>query len=119
MQQVKELLGSNCLHCEMSSSDPELRGLDILPPPAKVTKDLFFEESSPFDKARSRVHHNTRSADVHVKHDIQSPLHTLLQVTCKRRKGLLYDCLRCVKDMRLQVIMGSIVSSSQFNIVWA
>jgi predicted amino acid-binding ACT domain protein len=104
MQQVKELLGSNCLHCEMSSSDPELRGLDILPPPAKVTKDLFFDEScSPFDTGSRSRRYNPRSANVVVKHDIQSPLHTLLQVTCKKRKGLLYDTLRCVKDLRFQV----------------
>lgn len=105
MQQVKELLGSNCLHCEMSASDPELRGLDILPPPAKVTKDLFFDEScSPFDTgSKSQRRYNPRSASVVVKHDIQSPLHTLLQVTCKKRKGLLYDTLRCVKDLRFQV----------------
>lgn len=103
MQQVKELLGSNCLHCEMSSSDPEHRGLDILPPPAKVTEDLFFEESSPFDKGRNRGCKALSSTEIDVKHDIDSPLHTLLQVTCKKRKGLLYDTLRCVKDMRLQV----------------
>lgn len=113
-QQVKELLGSNCLHCEMSSSDPELRGLDILPPPAKVTKDLFFEESSPFDQGRGRVH-NTRSAEIDVKYDIQSPLHTLLQVTCKKRKGLVYDTLRCVKDMRLQVAHMRISSLENGN----
>lgn len=103
VQQVKELLGSNCLHCEMSSSDPELQGLAILPPPAKVTEDLFFEESSPFDKGHNRGYKTLSSAEIEVKHDIESPLHTLLQVTCKKRKGLLYDTLRCVKDMRLQV----------------
>lgn len=111
---VKELLGSNCLHCEMGSSHPELRGWDIVPPPAKVTKDLFFEESStattpppltrkfPFEKSSSRGN-KTRSAEIEVKHDIQSPLHTLLRVTCKKRKGLLYDTLRCVKDLQLLV----------------
>lgn len=113
--QVKELLGANCIHCEMSSSDPELRGLDILPPPAKVTNDLFYEDPcSAFDNGKSRAYH-TRSAEIVVKHDIQSPLHTLLQVTCKRRKGLLYDTLRCVKDMRLQVAHMRIMSLDTGN----
>jgi hypothetical protein len=101
--QVKELLGPNCSHCEMRPATPQEKGLDILPAPAWLTKDLLFDESAVCDRGRARVQHHPRSAKIVVKHDIQSPLHTLLQVTCRRRKGLLYDCLRCVKDLRLQV----------------
>ncbi|KAG0596194.1 hypothetical protein M758_UG231500 [Ceratodon purpureus] len=112
--QVKELLGPNCSHCEMRPASPEEKGLDVLPAPAWLTKDLFFDESIPCDRGRWRVQH-TRSAKIVVKHDIQSPLHTLLQVTCKRRKGLLYDCLRCVKDLRLQVAHMRIASLENGN----
>lgn len=112
--QVKELLGPNCSHCEMRPANPLEKGLDILPAPAWLTKDLFFDESAPCDRGRWRVQH-PRSAKIVVKHDIQSPLHTLLQVTCKRRKGLLYDCLRCVKDLRLQVAHMRIASLENGN----
>lgn len=112
--QVKELLGPNCSHCEMRPASPQEKGLDILPAPAWLTKDLFFDESAPCDRGRRRTPH-PRAAKIEVKNDIQSPLHTLLQVTCKRRKGLLYDCLRCVKDLRLQVAHMRIASLETGN----
>lgn len=118
IQQVKELLGTNCLHCDIRQASQELRGLDILPPPAWLTKDLFYDDAPSFENSRGDTVgvQNVCSATIDVKHDtINSPLHTLLQVTCKRRKGLLYDTLRCVKDLELQVAHMRIASLDNGN----
>lgn len=37
-----------------------------------------------------------------------SPVHSLLRVSCRNRKGLLYDCLRIVKDFKLKVAHGQL-----------
>lgn len=118
VQQVKELLGTNCSCCDIQQASQELRGLEILPPPAWLTMDLVYDEPPTFEKRRSDSIgiQNVSSATIEVKDDtINSPLHTLLQVTCKRRKGLLYDTLRCVKDLKLQVAHMRIASLEDGN----
>ncbi|KAH7373212.1 hypothetical protein KP509_17G044700 [Ceratopteris richardii] len=35
-----------------------------------------------------------------------SPGHTLLQICCKGRRGLMYDCMRTLKDFQIQIAYG-------------
>lgn len=37
-----------------------------------------------------------------------SPGHTLLQISCKDRKGLIYDCMQTLKDFQIQIAYGRI-----------
>eukprot|EP00850_Spirogloea_muscicola_P003045 SM000012S25307 [mRNA] locus=s12:212640:213779:- [translate_table: standard] len=40
-----------------------------------------------------------------------SPAHSVIQIVARERKGLLYDCLRALKDVHLQVAFGRTMSN--------
>jgi hypothetical protein len=106
--QVRELLGDTCSRCDLNQAGPECGGLGCAPLPLQVANDLFTEVSVPSvtekddgeggDLTCLNGAHTVVTLDNSI-----SPVHSLLQVTRKNRKGLLYDCLRTLKDMKLQV----------------
>lgn len=98
-EHLSELLGDTCTHCEINPAGPECGGLQCYPLPVSVTEDLLQEDGSPVEKDKSR---GGQHANVRIDNST-SPVHSLLQVTCKSRKGLLYDCLRTMKDFNYQV----------------
>lgn len=106
--QARELLGDTCSHCALSQAGPECGGLICAPLPLQVANNLFAEVPAPLptekDESQGGPHTSLGGAHTVVTLDnLTSPVHSLLQVTCKNRKGLLYDCLRTLKDMKLQV----------------
>lgn len=68
-------------------------------------RDIWSDKLIPAEKVVSTV-------DVTVDNSM-SPAHSLLQIKAKDRKGLLYDCLRLLKDHRLQVSYGRIATSEE------
>lgn len=46
-----------------------------------------------------------------------SPGHSLLQISCKDRKGLMYDCMRILKDFQIQIAYGRIDGEIDFFIL--
>jgi hypothetical protein len=106
--QARDLLGDTCSHCALSQAGPECGGLVCAPLPLQVANNLFAEVPAPLptekDESQGGPHTSLGGAHTVVTLDnLTSPVHSLLQVTCKNRKGLLYDCLRTLKDMKLQV----------------
>ncbi|XP_024400546.1 ACT domain-containing protein ACR9 [Physcomitrium patens] len=126
-KELKEFLGEPCSHCEISLAGPECGGLTCSPLPASLTKDIFYDDPANFEKdyitsekdhtnsekdhIRSECHDN----NVFIVENNTSPIHSLLQLNCKSRKGLLYDCLRTVKDFNLQVAHGRIAMMENGN----
>lgn len=98
-KQLKEYLGEPCSHCEIGPAGPECGGLTCSSLPASVTKDIFYD-----DPATSGSENHANRVVVTFDNNT-SPVHSMLQLTCKGRKGLLYDCLRTVKDFNLKVIV--------------
>jgi glycine cleavage system regulatory protein len=110
-KQLKEFLGESCSLCEINPAAPECGGLTCFPLPASMTKEIFYDDPSTFEQVHSRSEREQQphSSRVHVTVDNNtSPVHSLLQLSCKSRKGLLYDCLRTVKDFNLKVAHGRI-----------
>ncbi|XP_024391113.1 ACT domain-containing protein ACR9 isoform X2 [Physcomitrium patens] len=112
--QLKEFLGEPCSLCEISLAGSECGGLTCFPLPATITKDIFYEDPATFEKGNtksekinSRSEHHANEVVVTVENST-SPVHSLVQLTCKSRKSLLYDCLRTVKDFSLKVAHGRI-----------
>jgi hypothetical protein len=106
--QVRELLGDTCSRCDLNQAGPECGGLGCAPLPLQVANDLFTEVSIPLvtEKDDGEGGDLTCLDGAHTVVTLDnsiSPVHSLLQVTRKNRKGLLYDCLRTLKDMKLQV----------------
>lgn len=101
---MTELLGDTSSTCELNRQGPEY--FKISPLPASFTDDLLEYKRTPSEISWSRcgAYKNQHAFKAHVTIDaIVSPLHSLIQVTCQQRKGLLYDCLRTVRDWKLQV----------------
>lgn len=115
-KQVKEFLGELCSFCEMNPAGPECGGLTCFPLPASITKDIFYDDPATFEQDPTRSEKNHSRSEIPANRVVvtvdntMSPVHSLLQLTCKSRKGLLYDCLRTVKDFNLKVSLGFLLN---------
>ncbi len=106
--QLKELLGSSFSHSEFSEANPGIGDLTCAPLAPMVANDVFAAVPAPteteMDRSQGGPHTSLGGEETVVTVDNSiSPVHTLLQVTCKNRKGLVYDCLRTLRDVNLQV----------------
>ncbi|CAM6024393.1 unnamed protein product [Sphagnum balticum] len=120
--QARDLLGDTCSHCVLSQAGPECGGLVCAPLPLQVANNLFAEVPAPLptekDESQGGPHTSLGGAHTVVTLDnLTSPVHSLLQVTCKNRKGLLYDCLRTLKDMKLQVAHGRVATENGISVI--
>ncbi|KAJ7561770.1 hypothetical protein O6H91_03G040600 [Diphasiastrum complanatum] len=107
-QCVKAVLVGPKAHCELREAGPEYGDLSCtttsyLSP--LVVNCLFKDE-----RREAPLEEDSQSEDVwRVKATLDnmlSPAHTLVQIICKDRKGLLYDSLRTLKDFNLKVAYG-------------
>ncbi|CAK9256508.1 unnamed protein product [Sphagnum jensenii] len=123
--QLKDLLGSSFSYSDLSEASPEMADLSCAPLVHTVAKDLFADVISPTetenDRSRGGSHTSLGGEGTMVTIDNSiSPVHSLLQVTCKSHKGLVYDCLRTLKDVNLQVAHGRVATlengSTEINI---
>jgi hypothetical protein len=120
--QVRELLGDTCSRCVLNQAGPECGGLGCAPLPLQVANDLFTEVSVPSvtEKDDGEGGDLTCLDGAHTVVTLDnsiSPVHSLLQVTRKNRKGLLYDCLRTLKDMELQVAHGRVITENGISMI--
>lgn len=109
-RELEEFLGDAYSVCEMTPAGPEYGGLDCFPLPTSVSKEIFcddpaaFEQDHPRNEKKDHKRNKNPANRVVVTVDNStSSVHSLLQISCKTRKGLLYDCLRVVKDLHLKV----------------
>lgn len=104
-KQLKEFLGDLCSLCEINPAGPECGGLTCYPLPASMTKEIFYDDPATFEQVHSRSEkdHIPGNRVIVTIDNNTSPAHSLIQLSCKSRKGLLYDCLRTVKDFNLKV----------------
>lgn len=106
-KQLKEFLGESCSHCEIGRASPECGDLTCSVLPDSLTRDIFYDDPSTFEKDLNKGGNHANGVVVAFDNNT-SPVHSLLQIICKSRKGLLYDCLRAVKDLNLKVAYGRI-----------
>jgi len=112
---MEEFLGGAYSVCSIISAGPEYGGLNCFPLPTSVTKEIFYDEPATFEqdhtrseKDRKRNKNPANRVFVTVDNSTSS-VYSLLQISCKSRKGLLYDCLRVVKDLNLKVSVEVLV----------
>ncbi|EFJ25064.1 hypothetical protein SELMODRAFT_173843 [Selaginella moellendorffii] len=104
-ERIKNLMGGLHSKCELKEAGPEYGGLMCTPAlnlPPSVSELLSSGVNSQQNGDTPRV-----TID-----DLLSPAHTLLQISCRDRKGLLYDCLRVLKDFNYQVAYGRLSMST-------
>lgn len=103
---VKTKLGQSSAYCKLWLTTPEFGGLNCtattLSP--SVIEDMFnysgLEPGMDFKSVGSGGKLDSFSM---VTDNNLSPSHTLLQILCKDRNGLLYDLMRTLKNYNIQV----------------
>lgn len=115
---LKAVLGEDSTSCAVMLAGPEWGGLECSLHsglPSFLSDDVFSEkhaESEP--ELRKTGGHTALPLKVSVMMDNSlSPAHTLLQISCKDRRGLLYDCMRTLKDFQIQVSFGRLATNSK------
>lgn len=106
---VKTKLGQSSAYCKLWLTTPEFGGLNCtattLSP--SVIEDMFnysgLEPDIDFKSVGSGGKLDSFSM---VTDNNLSPSHTLIQILCKDRNGLLYDLMRTLKDYNIQVSYG-------------
>lgn len=108
---LKSVIGESSTHCELRLAPPELMApeyapISLLSP--SIVAELFNLELTQFQAdSNSLQARNTLINKISVTTDNSlSPAHTLLQISCKDRRGLLYDVLRTLKDYNIQISYG-------------
>ncbi|KAG6554534.1 hypothetical protein Mapa_003913 [Marchantia paleacea] len=113
-EKIRLSLGQGTL-VELKLAGPECSGLDCAPHlPALVPKDLFDEGQYDLVSSGGKNLLKTLSCPTlptMTKLELEntvSPVHTSMQIECRDRKGLFYDCMRTLKDNNMQVAFGRI-----------
>lgn len=115
---LKTTLGAVDSSIEIKLAGPEWGGLDCRPAsslPPTIAEDLFSEGLAEVESdVKNPGAHGCsfQKASVTLDNSL-SPGHTLLQISCKDRKGLLYDCMRALKDLQIQVAYGRLTTDSK------
>jgi len=113
-RKMEEFFGDAYSFYQISSAGSEDGVLDCFPLPTSVTEEIFWDYPPTFEQDGTRSekgyikNRNLSNRVVVTIDNSTSPAHSLLQISCKSRKGLLYDCLRIVKNLNLKVsVIGS------------
>lgn len=108
---LKSVIGESSTNCELRLTPPELMAMEYAPIlllSPSIIDQLFTSELTQFQAdSNSLQSKSTLINKVSVTIDNSlSPGHTLLQISCKDRRGLLYDVLRTLKDYNIQISYG-------------
>lgn len=105
---IKSVLGSSQSFCELSpTSDNELNEYLDLGMYPMIPEDLFSERAISTEAGTLLSDSVCHAPEFSVNIDNSlSPGHTLLQITFQNRRGILYDCMRVLRDLNLQIAYG-------------
>lgn len=107
-EQLYAVLGESCISCELQLAGPEYnthQGIPSLSP--AIAEELFKCESDNEIRFQSLSPDMTKLKEASAVIDNSlSPAHTLLQIHCVDQKGLLYDIMRTLKDVNIQIAYG-------------
>ncbi|MCO5582545.1 hypothetical protein L7F22_036442 [Adiantum nelumboides] len=108
--QIKSVLGATQSLCELSlTADKEFQeSLDVGMFPT-LPNELFRES---FMASGDSCPLSDPEFSVNIDNSL-SPGHTLLQITFTDRKGILYDCMRVLKDFSLKIAYGRLSTTSK------
>eukprot|EP00850_Spirogloea_muscicola_P020924 SM000230S07360 [mRNA] locus=s230:179037:181919:- [translate_table: standard] len=105
-------LGDPSTRCELSAAGALAQdcALALVMPPS-VEHSLFLEKEQGSDYDELEPGEKVVSPVPVTLDNGLSPAHSVIQIVARERKGLLYDCLRALKDVRLQVAFGRTMSN--------
>ncbi|KAI5078573.1 hypothetical protein GOP47_0006244 [Adiantum capillus-veneris] len=101
---LKSTLGEEDNSCDVVLAGSEWGGLDCTPflsVPSTLAMDLCSKKAPGTGKVTIKLDNSL------------SPGHTLLQIWCKDRRGLMYDCMRTLKDFQIQVAYGRLATDAK------
>lgn len=102
---LKEKMGQSMTDCELSLSSPEFGGLNCTATSLSpfVIEDMFnYSRPEPEMDLKSVGADGKLNSISMATDNVLSRSHTVLQILCKDRKGLLYDIMRTLKDYNIQ-----------------
>lgn len=113
MDRLEDVLGNTLLSCEIESAGREVtacsQGSSFLP--SAITDDMFsLELPAGHPSGFLAPAPTTITVD-----NALSPSHTLVQILCRDRKGLIYDIMRTLKDYNIQVSYGRFFANPRGN----
>ncbi|XP_042505371.1 ACT domain-containing protein ACR10-like [Macadamia integrifolia] len=101
---LRDVLGDALISCEIELASHELvtclQNSSFLP--VAAMEDMFRLELPEDHPSESAIANNV---SVTMDNSL-SPSHTLVQISCKDHKGLLYDIMRTLKDYNIQISYG-------------
>jgi hypothetical protein len=107
---LKSVIGESSTNCDLRLAPPEFMAMEyasisLLSP--SIVDELFTSETQFQADSNSLQTKSTliNKASVTIDNSL-SPAHTLLQISSKDRRGLLYDVLRTLKDYNIQISYG-------------
>eukprot|EP00850_Spirogloea_muscicola_P006320 SM000030S11329 [mRNA] locus=s30:95988:98609:- [translate_table: standard] len=105
-------LGDPSTRCELSAAGALAQdcALALVMPPS-VEHSLFLEKEHGSDYDELEPGEKVVSPVPVTLDNGLSPAHSVIQIVARERKGLLYDCLRSLKDVHLQVAFGRTMSN--------
>ncbi|KAI5055885.1 hypothetical protein GOP47_0029406 [Adiantum capillus-veneris] len=117
-ERVKDGLGDWSVHCKIILAGPEWGGFDcstVSIPVPFIGGDYVGAENGHLKTLSEKAKNVTGSFPIAsvVLDNSLSPAHSLLQISCKDRRGLLYDCTRTLRDFQMQVAFGRVETNSK------
>lgn len=109
-EQVKDVLGDGDVHCKVIKAGPEWGRFTcsaLFTAPHFICFDSHVENGylKPLLEKASGI-----TGSVMLDNSL-SPAHTLLQISCKDRRGLFYDCTRTLREFQIQVAFGRVATN--------
>jgi hypothetical protein len=107
---LKSVIGESSTNCDLRLAPPEFMAMEYAPISLlspSIVDELFTSETQFQADSNSLQTKSTliKKASVTIDNSL-SPAHTLLQISSKDRRGLLYDVLRTLKDYNIQISYG-------------
>jgi len=107
---LKSVIGESSTNCDLRLAPPEFMAMEYAPISLlspSIVDELFTSETQFQADSNSLQTKSTliNKASVTIDNSL-SPAHTLLQISSKDRRGLLYDVLRTLKDYNIQISYG-------------
>ena len=105
-EHITIMLGECCISCELELAGPEYKsqqGFSSIP--EAIAENLFSCDVSAAENGPRTLKSDAiklKEASVVVDNTL-SPAHSLLQIQCRDKKGLIYDIFRISKDCEIQV----------------
>ncbi|XP_057983608.1 ACT domain-containing protein ACR10 [Malania oleifera] len=110
---LHDVLGDAMISCDIEMVGPEITACSQVSSflPSVITENIFTLEVPKENLSGSR---SSDGVSISMDNSL-SPAHTLVQILCQDRKGLLYDIMKFLKDYNIQISYGRFAVKQRRN----